>query len=140
MGGNIQKGKTQSSDNQECSKLFNIKESDLKQKAKLGKVRWFFTRNYLNWELYNGLPPEKKKKIFWTIFPLEISHEIERYYINNFPYQNSNKMIYFDRYEKKHVYLIKENNNLNHYGIVKKKESNNSFIIKNENNFSNSNK
>ena len=140
MGGNIQKGKTQSSDNQECSKLFNIKESDLKQKAKLGKVRWFFTRNYLNWELYNGLPPEKKKKIFWTIFPLEISHEIERYYINNFPYQNSNKMIYFDRYEKKHVYLIKENNNLNHYGIVKKEEPNKSFIIKNENNFSNSNK
>ena len=141
MGGNIEKGKSQPSDNKKNNQLIKLKNKDLKYEANLGKERWFFTRQYLNWELYNNLSPEKKKKIFWTIFPLEISHDIERYYVNGFPYESNEsnkKMIYFDKLQKKHVLLIEENNSFNHYGIVMREEPNKYLIIKNENNFSNS--
>ena len=58
--------------------------------ANLGSARWFYNTQYTNWDLYKNLSEEeKRKKIFWIIFPLEISNEIERAYINKFPYEKS---------------------------------------------------
>ena len=90
MGGNIQKEKPPSSQGNkkgEQEKLVNVKEKDLKHSANLENYRWFYTSQFLSWELYNNLSEEdKEKNVFWTIFPLEISNEIERAYINNFTY------------------------------------------------------
>ena len=64
MGGNIQKGKTQSSENSKKSEnqqILPVKEKDLKHSANLGNARWFFTRQYLSWEVYNALPEEEKR-------------------------------------------------------------------------------
>ena len=139
MGGNIQKGKTPNPDNNKKGEnqqpLLPVKEKDLKHSAKLGTARWFYTRQYLSWELYNLLPEEdKKNKVFWTIFPLEISNEIERAYINSFPYETNNRMIFFDHLQQKHV-LLKKDESFVHYAIVKRDIPDGSFIIKNDNNF-----
>ena len=140
MGGNIQKGKPQSDNNKkpENHQLLPIKEKDLKHSANLGRARWYFTRQYLSWELYNNISDEEKRKVFWTIFPLEISNEIERSFINLFPYEKDNKIIFFDNLQKKHVLLFNKDNTLVHYGLVKREEPNTNFVIKNENNFPNS--
>ena len=139
MGGNIQKGKTQTDNSKksENQQILPVKEKDLKHSANLGNARWFFTRQYLSWEVYNALPEEEKRKVYWTLFSLEISNEIERSYINSFPYENNNKMIFFDNLQQKHVLLYNKDNTLTHYGLIKREEPNKSFIIKNENNFLN---
>ena len=115
MGGNMQKGKQNGADGKkgENQQLIEVKEKDLKQNANLGQARWFFNTQYLNWELYNLLSEEKKKEtVFWTIFPLEISNEIERAYINKFPYEKLGKMIFFDFLQQKHVILCNKDNSL----------------------------
>ena len=142
MGGNIQKGKSQTSDNnkkgENQQQLLKVKEKDLKHSANLGSARWFYTRQYLSWEIYNNLSEEEKKhKVFWTLFPLEISNDIERAYINEFPYENNNKMIFFDRFQQKHVLLYNKDNSFNHYGLVKRAMPSEDFIIKDEKNFLN---
>ena len=98
MGNNTPKGKQNNQDgkNGQNQQLIDIKEKDLKQNANLGKSRWFYNLHFLKWEQYNTLSEEEKKAVFWTIFPLEISNEIERAYINKFPYEKLDKMIFFD--------------------------------------------
>ena len=138
MGGNMQKGKQNGADGKkgENQQLIEVKEKDLKQNANLGQARWFFNTQYLNWELYNLLSEEKKKEtVFWTIFPLEISNEIERAYINKFPYEKLGKMIFFDFLQQKHVILCNKDNSLTHLGIVKRAIPDNEYIIKKENHF-----
>ena len=139
MGGNIQKEKPPSSQGNkkgEQEKLVNVKEKDLKHSANLENYRWFYTSQFLSWELYNNLSEEdKEKKVIWTIFPLEISNEIERAYINNFPYEKNNKMIFFNNLQQKHIMVHNINNALTHIGLVKRDIPSNKFIIKNGNNF-----
>ena len=134
MGGNIQKVK-QNGGNQ----LIDINEKDLKQNANLGTSRWFYNTQFTKWEFYNFLSEEEKQKTFWTIFPLEISNEIERAYINKFPFEKLDKMIFFDFLEQKHVLLCNKDNSLAHLGIVKRDEPNNKTIIKKENHFNTKN-
>ena len=139
MGGNLQKGKTQDGDGSkkgEVQLLLSVKDKDLKEKENLGTARWFYTTQYLSWELYNNLSNEDKEKtVFWTIYPLEISNEIERAYINKFPYEKNNKIIFFDNLQQKHVLLCNKDDTFIHYGLVKRDIPSNKFIIKNENNF-----
>ena len=139
MGGNIQKEKPPSSQGNkkgEQEKLVNVKEKDLKHSANLENYRWFYTSQFLSWELYNNLSEEdKEKKVIWTIFPLEISNEIERAYINNFPYEKNNKMIFFNNLQQKHIMVHNINNALTHIGLVKRDIPSNKFIIKNGNNY-----
>ena len=137
MGNNTPKGKQNNQDgkNGQNQQLIDIKEKDLKQNANLGKSRWFYNLHFLKWEQYNTLSEEEKKTVFWTIFPLEISNEIERAYINKFPYEKLDKMIFFDFLEQKHVLLCNKDNSLNHVGIVKRDTPNNKIIIKKENHF-----
>jgi len=84
MGGNIQKGKTPSDqqNNKKNSKqqqlLPNVSENELKERAYLGNYRWFYSPLFTNWERYNFLTEEQKEKVIWMIFPLEKSYEIER--------------------------------------------------------------
>ena len=142
MGGNMQKGKQNSSDGKkgENQQLIEVKEKDLKQTANLGQARWFYNTQYLNWELYNALPKKKMEEtVFWTIFPLEISNEIERAYINKFPYEKLDKMIFFDFLQQKHVLLTNKDNSLTHLGIVKRDIPDNKSIIKKENHFNTNN-
>ena len=66
MGGNIQKGKSQlesGKKGENYPQLFSAKEKDLKQSANLGSARWFYTDQYLSWEIYNNLSEEEKEKI-----------------------------------------------------------------------------
>ena len=73
--------------------------------ANLGSARWFYNTQYINWDLYKNLSEEeKRKKIFWIIFPLEISNEIERAYINKFPYEKSDKMIFLIYLQQEHSF------------------------------------
>ena len=122
MGTNVPKGKNgQDGKKGENQQLIDVKEKDLKQSANLGTPRWFYNTQYLNWELYNSISEEEeKKKVFWTIFPLEISNEIERAYINKFPYEKLDKMIFFDFLQQKHVLLCNKDNSLTHLCIVKR--------------------
>ena len=140
MGGNLQKGKTQENAlNKKGGKqpLLSVKDQDLIESANLGKARWFYTYQYLSWELYNNLSKEDKEKtVFWTIYPLETSNEIERAYINKFPYEKNNKLIFFDYIQQKHVLLCNDNGSLSHMGIVKRDIPGKKFIIKDEKNFS----
>ena len=144
MGGNLQKGKTQYGDGEkkgEMQPLFSVKDQDLIESANLGKARWFYTNQYLSWELYNNLSDEDKEKtVFWTIYPLEISNEIERAYINKFPYEKNNKLIFFDNYEHKHVLLCNNDGTLSHMGLVRRDIPGKKFIIKDEKNFSENDK
>ena len=139
MGGNIQKEKaptSQGGKKTENQQLIMVKEKELIHSANLENYRWFYASQYFNWELYNPLSEEEKEKIFWTIFPLEISNEIERAYINKYPYMKNNRMIFFDNYQQKHILGYNINNAFKHYGLVKRDIPSNKFIIKNENNFS----
>ena len=110
MGGNLQKGKTQDGDGSkkgEVQLLLSVKDKDLKEKENLGTARWFYTTQYLSWELYNNLSNEDKEKtVFWTIYPLEISNEIERAYINKFPYEKNNKIIFLIICNKSMSYYV----------------------------------
>ena len=141
MGTNVPKGKNgQEGKKGENQQLIDVKEKDLKQSANLGTSRWFYNTQYLNWELYNSISEEEgKKKVFWTIFPLEISNEIERAYINKFPYEKLDKMIFFDFLQQKHVLLCNKDNSLTHLGIVKRDTPDNKSIIKKENHFNEKN-
>ena len=64
MGGNIQKGKSQlesGKKGENYPQLFSAKEKDLKQSANLGSARWFYTDQYLSWEIYNNLSENNKE-------------------------------------------------------------------------------
>lgn len=142
MGGNIQKGKQNGSEGKkgESQQLIDVNEKDLKQTANLGPYRWFYNTQYISWELYNNLSEEKKKqKIFWIIFPLEVSNDIERAYINKFPYEKLDKMIFFDFLQQKHVLLTNKNDKLTHLGIVKREIPSKILVIKKENHFNTNN-
>ncbi|MCF0237789.1 MAG: hypothetical protein HUK24_04240, partial [Sphaerochaetaceae bacterium] len=122
------------------SKLVGVKETDLKESPNLGKYRWFYNNQYVNWEIYNSLSEkEKDKTVFWSIFPLEISNEIERAYINKFPYEKFDKMIFFDFLQQKHVLVCNKEGSMSHLGIVKKDLPQNVKTIKNLNNFDTNN-
>ena len=114
MGGNLQKGKTPSEQpnnkNKGKSQLLQFSEDDLKMQAHLGDYRWFYTKDFTNWERYNFLSEKQKEKVLWIIFPLEISYEIERHYTNKMPYEKDNTLIIFDYFQQKHM-LIGNNNN-----------------------------
>ena len=138
MGGNIQKEKKNET-KKENQQLIDVKEKDLKQNANLGQSRWFYNTQYISWELYNTLSEDKRNKIFWTIFPLEISNEIERAYINRFPYEKTDKMIFFDFLQQKHVLICNKDGTFKHLGIVKRDIPNNISVIKKENHFNTNN-
>ena len=139
--GNIQKDKKNVDGKKgESQQLIDVNEKDLKQTANLGSYRWFYNTQYLSWEIYNSLSEEiKRKQIFWTIFPLEISNEIERAFINKFPYEKLDKMIFFDYLQQKHVLLCNKNDSFCHLGIVKRDIPNNNQVIKKENHFNTNN-
>ena len=134
MGSSIQKNK--SSDLKKGSQLVGVKETDLKESPNLGEYRWFYNTQYVNWEIYNSLSKEvKNKTVFWNIFPLETSNEIERAYINRFPYEKFDKMIFFDFLQKKHVLVCNKEGSMSHLGIVKKDLPQNIKTIKKLNHF-----
>jgi len=137
MGSNNQKVKQNGADGKrENQQLIDVNEKDLKQNANLGTSRWFYNTQYISWELYNSLNEEEKEKsVFWIIFPLETSNEIERAYINKFPYEKAGKMIFFDYLQQKHVLLCNQDNSLNHLGIVKRASPNAKSKIKKESHF-----
>ena len=111
--------------------LLYIEESDLKESAKLGEHRWFYCENYINWEAYNSLSDDQKKKVVWNIFPIEMSQEIERSFINRFPYENNDKLVIFDYLQNKHMLILNKNNNMIYSGIVKREIPSNILHIKN---------
>ena len=128
----MQKGKqNNTNDNKGKDQLISVSENDFKESANLGNYRWFFCTEYKNWGYYDPLPDEIKNKIIWYIFPLEKSNEIERSYINKFPYENENKLIFFDFLQKKHMYIANENNSMVYLGIVKRDKPSNVKNIKN---------
>ena len=132
MGGNIQKGKQNiSNDSKGKDQLISVSDNDFKQLANLGGYRWFYCTEYKNWGYYDPLPEEIKNNIFWNIFPLEKSNEIERSYINKFPYESENKLIFFDFLQKKHMYIANENNTMVYLGIVKRDKPSNVKYLKN---------
>ena len=132
MGGNIQKGKQNNpNDLKNKDQLISVTDNDFKQLANLGNYRWFYCTEFQNWGYYNSLTKEEKKNVYWNIFPLEKSNEIERSYINKFPYENENKLIFFDFLEQKHMYIANENNSMVYLGIVKREKPSNIKYMKN---------
>ena len=133
MGGANQKGKNNAQNDSKSQKdqFLSVTDSDLKQTANLGNYRWFYCTVYKNWGYYNPLSEEEKNKIYWNIFPLEKSNEIERSYINKFPYEYENKLIIFDFLQQNHMYIANENNTMVYVGIVKRDNPSNVRYIKN---------
>ena len=136
MGGNIQKGKAPS-DQQNNKKTSNpqllpdVSENELKEKAYLGNYRWFYSPYFKNWERYNFLTKEQKEKVIWMIFPLEKSYEIERQYINRYPYERDNQLIFFDNLQQKHMLIGNKDGEMEYLGIVKRDQPSNIKYIKN---------
>ena len=137
MGGNIQKGKTPSDqqNNKKNSKqqqlLPNVSENELKERAYLGNYRWFYSPLFTNWERYNFLTEEQKEKVIWMIFPLEKSYEIERQYINRYPYEKDNQLIIFDYLQQKHMLIGNKDEKMEYLGIVKRDQPGKIKYIKN---------
>ena len=135
MGGNLQKGKTPSEQpnnkNKGKSQLLQFSEDDLKMQAHLGDYRWFYTKDFTNWERYNFLSEKQKEKVLWIIFPLEISYEIERHYTNKMPYEKDNTLIIFDYFQQKHMLIGNNNNTMEYLGIVKREQPSNIKCLKN---------
>ena len=128
----MQKGKqNNSNDGKGKEQLISVSDNDFKQLANLGDYRWFFCTEFVNWGYYDPLPKEEKDNIYWNIFPLEKSNEIERSFINKFPYENENKLIFFDFLQNKHMYIANENNSMVYLGIVKRDLPSNVKYIKN---------
>ena len=127
----MQKGKQNTNDIKNKDQLISVTDNDFKQLANLGSYRWFYCTEYKNWGYYNTLSEEEKNKIYWNIFPLEKSNEIERSYINKFPYENENKLIFFDFLEQKHMYIANENNSMVYLGIVKRDKPSKIKYLKN---------
>ena len=139
MGGNIQKGKTPSDqqNNKKNSKqqqlLPNVSENELKERAYLGNYRWFYSPFFTNWERYNFL--KEKEKVIWMIFPLEKSYEIERQYINRYPYEKDNQLIIFDYLQQKHMLIGNKDEKMEYLGIVKRDQPGKIKYIKNSTRF-----
>ena len=135
MGGYIQKGKSpsdqQNNKNKTKSQLLPVSEADLKEKADLGNYRWFYSSDIKNWEMYNLLSEEKKQNVLWKIFPLENSYELERCFINKFPYEKDNQLVIFNYLQGNHMLLENKNNNMEILGIVKRDHPNNIKYVKN---------
>ena len=141
MGGTNQKGKQNPQNDSKGPKdqFLSVTDNDLKQTANLGKNRWFYCTIYKNWGYYNPLSEKDKNKIYWHIFPLEKSNEIERSYINKFPYEHQNKLIIFDFLQQNHMYIANENNSMVYLGIVKRDNPSNVKYIKNNARFDTNN-
>ena len=141
MGGNLQKGKGVSGQPQknEKSQIIPVSDGDLKQVGELGTFRWMYSSSFKNWELYFLLNQEQKKNVLWNIFPIEKSYEIERAYINKFPYEKDGQIIFFDFLEKKHILIGNKDGSMVYLGIVKRDEPNNVKYLKNPSRFDTSN-
>ena len=136
----MQKGKQNTpNDAKGKDQLISVSDNDFKQLANLGNYRWFYCTEIKNWGYYDPLTDEEKNDIYWNIFPLEKSNEIERSYINKFPYESENKLIFFDFLQKKHMYIANENNSMVYLGIVKREKPANIKYIKNGVRFDTSN-
>ena len=137
MGGNVQKGKTPSEQLNNKNKsndplLPTITKEDLKKEADLGDYRWFYLHSYNSWEIYNLLSNEKKLNTIWNIFPLETSYEIERAFINHFPYEKDNQLIFFNNYANNHMLVRKtDDNSMGEFVLVKRDQPNKINYVKN---------
>ena len=127
----MQKGKKNINENKAKEQLISVNDNDFKHLANLGEYRWFYCTECKNWAHYKILSEEEKKNVIWNIFPLEKSNEIERSYINKFPYENEDKLIFFDFLEQNHMYIANENNSMSYLGIVKREIPSNIKYIKN---------
>lgn len=65
------------------------------------------------------------------IFPLEKSYEIERQYINRYPYERDNQLIFFDNLQQKHMLIGNKDGEMEYLGIVKRDQPSNIKYIKN---------
>ena len=137
MGGNLQKGKSSQQGSKDKSKpqLIGVSEDDLKQEAYLGNYRWFYSPWYKNWELYNLLSKEKQKNVLWKIFPLEKCYEIERSYINKYPYEKDSQIIFFNNNKNEHMIVENKGNSFEYLGIVKRDQPNHIKHLENPSRF-----
>ena len=135
MGGNLQKGKStspqQNNKTQAKPQLFDVSENELVKKADLGNYRWFYSPFFINWELYNLLSEEQKKKAIWIIFPLEQCYEIERSYTNKYPYEKNSEIIIFNYLQNQHILVENKDNSLVNKGLVKRDQPNNILYLEN---------
>ena len=135
MGGNLQKGKStspqQNNKTQAKPQLFDVSENELVKKADLGNYRWFYSPFFINWELYNLLSEEQKKKAIWIVFPLEQCYEIERSYTNKYPYEKNSEIIIFNYLQNQHILVENKDNSLVNKGLVKRDQPNNILYLEN---------
>ena len=110
------------------NKILNLKENELKIIPELNENRWFYLINKSK-EIITENDFSTKNLIF-NIFPYEASYNIEKSYVNKFPYEENGTIIIFNYLQNNHKLFKNKNNKLSEIGIVIKKNPTNLNIFR----------
>ena len=104
------------------NKILNLNANELKILPELNNYRWFYLitkSKEINTENIQN------KNLIFNIFPYETSYNIEKSFVNKFPYEENGIIIIFNYLQNNHKLFETKNNKISEIGIVIKENPNN---------------
>ena len=104
------------------NKILNLNANELKILPELNNYRWFYLitkSKQINTENIQN------KNLIFNIFPYETSYNIEKSFVNKFPYEENGIIIIFNYLQNNHKLFETKNNKISEIGIVIKENPNN---------------
>lgn len=105
------------------NKILNLNANELKILPELNNYRWFYLitkSKEINIENIS-----QNKNLIFNIFPYETSYNIEKSFVNKFPYEENGIIIIFNYLQNNHKLFETKNNKISEIGIVIKENPNN---------------
>ena len=109
------------------NKLLNLNANELKILPELNNNRWFYLITNSK-EIYDENILQNKNLIF-NIFPYETSYNIEKSFVNKFPYEENGIIIIFNYLQNNHKLFETKNNKISEIGFVIKENPKNLNIF-----------
>ena len=105
------------------NKILNLNANELKLLPELNNYRWFYliTKS----KQINTENISQNKNLIFNIFPYETSYNIEKSFVNKFPYEENGIIIIFNYLQNNHKLFETKNNKISEIGIVIKENPNN---------------
>lgn len=105
------------------NKILNLNANELKILPELNNYRWFYliTKS----KEINTENISQNKNLIFNIFPYETSYNIEKSFVNKFPYEENGIIIIFNYLQNNHKLFETKNNKISEIGIVIKENPNN---------------
>ena len=105
------------------NKILNLNANELKILPELNNYRWFYliTKS----KQINTENISQNKNLIFNIFPYETSYNIEKSFVNKFPYEENGIIIIFNYLQNNHKLFETKNNKISEIGIVIKENPNN---------------